>query len=213
MFVGFDVIEPCGKQGVTMPRCYRLDYLNFISGDLTNTSSHICGSWYLPLFLFREGSFTLINIASLMVLAMFWSSLPTMLKLSRDTSWPLMLWLSWIGDGTFMCSLNLSAKVLPDSSMYSSSVCPATLKPMDHSTLLQDGISVFWAYQEVLDGITSFEVHINPMLSTNVLTALPHALNVWDNYVWPVVVAFLVGCIGCPLISVNLLSLMDVGSR
>ena len=61
-------------------------YLNFNSGDLTNTSSHMCGSWYLPIFLFRDGSFTLFNIASLMLLAMLWSSLPNMLKLSRDTS-------------------------------------------------------------------------------------------------------------------------------
>ena len=66
-------------------------YLNLISGDITNTSSHICGSWYLPIFLFREGSFILINIASLMVLAMLWSLLPTILKLVRDTSWPVML--------------------------------------------------------------------------------------------------------------------------
>ena len=41
----------------------------------------MCGKWYLPIFLYRDGSFTLINIASLMVLAILWSSLPTMLKL------------------------------------------------------------------------------------------------------------------------------------
>ena len=34
-------------------------YLNFSSGDLTSTSSHMCGSWYLPIFLFRDGSFSL----------------------------------------------------------------------------------------------------------------------------------------------------------
>ena len=49
-------------------------------------------------------------------------------------------------------------------------------------------------YQEVLDGITSFEIHINPMFSANIFAALPHALNVWDNYVWLVVVASFVGC-------------------
>ena len=67
--------------------CNTVYYLfNFNSGDLTNTSSHICGSWYLPIFLFRDGSLTLISMASLMVLVMLWSSLPTMLKLFRDTS-------------------------------------------------------------------------------------------------------------------------------
>ena len=32
-------------------------YLSLSSGDLTSTSSQICGSWYLPIFLFRDGSF------------------------------------------------------------------------------------------------------------------------------------------------------------
>ena len=72
-------------------------YLNLSSGHLISTSSHMCGSWYLPIFLFRDGSFTHTNIASLVVLAMVWSSLSTILKLSRDNSWPVMLWWSWIG--------------------------------------------------------------------------------------------------------------------
>ena len=96
-------------------------YFSLSSGDLTNTSSQICSSWYLPIFLFRDGSLTLISIASLMALAMLWSSLPTMLKLSRDTSWPVMLKWSCMGDGALICSLNLSANVLPDSPIYSSS--------------------------------------------------------------------------------------------
>ena len=29
-------------------------YLHLSSGDLTSTSSHICGSWYLPILLFRN---------------------------------------------------------------------------------------------------------------------------------------------------------------
>ena len=56
-------------------------YFSFNSGDLTNTSSQICGSWYLPIFLFRDGSLTLISMASLMVLVMLWSSLSTMLNI------------------------------------------------------------------------------------------------------------------------------------
>ena len=88
---------------------------------MTSTSSQICGSWYLPIFLLRDGSLTLISIASLIALVKLWSFLPTMLKLSRDTSWPVVLWWSWMGDGDFMCSLNHSAKVLPDSPMHSSS--------------------------------------------------------------------------------------------
>ena len=106
-----------GHHGPGVKGCY----LNLSSGDLTNTSSHICGSWYLPIFLFRDGSLTLISIAPLMTLAIIWSSLPTMLKFSTEGSWPVMLWWSWMGERVLICSLNLSANALPDSPMYSSS--------------------------------------------------------------------------------------------
>ena len=94
-----------GVRGSSWPWCYGLLF-KFELSDLTNISFHMCGSWYLPIFLFRDGSFTFINIASLMVLTMFWSSLPTILKLTRDNSWLVMLWWSWMGDGAFMCSLS-----------------------------------------------------------------------------------------------------------
>ena len=96
-------------------------YLSLSSGDLTNTSPHTCGSWHLPIFLFGDGSLTVISIASLIDLAILWSTLPTMLIFSRERSWPVVLWWSWMGEGTIMCSLNLFTKVLPDSSIYSSS--------------------------------------------------------------------------------------------
>ena len=81
----------------------------------------MCGSWNLPMFLLRDGSFTLMKIASFMFLAILLSSLPTIIKLSRETSWPVVFWWSMIGDGALMCSLYLSPNVLPDSPMYSSS--------------------------------------------------------------------------------------------
>ena len=67
------------------PRCYRaVYYLNLSSGEFTSTSSHMCGSSYLPMFLFRHWSLTLMKMASLMDLAKFLSSLPTILQLSID---------------------------------------------------------------------------------------------------------------------------------
>ena len=36
-----------------------LFYFNCSSGDLTSTSSQLCGSWYLPIFLLRDGPLTL----------------------------------------------------------------------------------------------------------------------------------------------------------
>ena len=59
-----------------------LFYFNLSSGLLHRTSSHMWGRWYLPMFLFRDGLLTLMYGASFMALIRFWSSLPTMLKLS-----------------------------------------------------------------------------------------------------------------------------------
>ena len=36
-------------------------YLRWRSGVLSKTSSHMWGSWYLPIFLLRNGSLTLMN--------------------------------------------------------------------------------------------------------------------------------------------------------
>ena len=88
------------------------------------------GMDYLPLY--RRASF--------MVLIRFWSSLPTILKLSMLISWPDLMEWSYIGEGAFWCPLNLSAKVLADSPMYSSL----------HSTLS--------------DVETSLEMHLYPKL-------------------------------------------------
>ena len=95
-------------------------YLSLSSGEFISTSSYICGSWYLHIFLLRDGSFTLMSMACWMDLAKLWSSLPTVLKLLIDILWPVVLWWSWMGDGAFMCSLYLSANVLPGSPLYSS---------------------------------------------------------------------------------------------
>ena len=96
-------------------------FLSFSSGIENSILSHICGRLYFPMFLFRVGLFTLMNMASLMVLAILLSSLPRILKLSMVVIWPLAVWWWKIGEGVFMCSLTLSPKVLPDSPTYSSS--------------------------------------------------------------------------------------------
>ena len=93
----------------------------FSSEMSSRTSSQMCGRWYLPMFLLRDGLFTLMYRASFMVLKRFWSSLPSMEKLSIVTLWPQMLRWSCIGDGALRCSLYLSSKFLADSPIYSSS--------------------------------------------------------------------------------------------
>ena len=74
-------------------------YFKFSSEMLSRTSSHLCGRWYLPMFLLKDGLFALMYRASFMVLKRFWSSLLSMVKLSMVTSWPEMLRWSYMGDG------------------------------------------------------------------------------------------------------------------
>ena len=76
--------------------------------------SQMCERLYFPIFLLSVGLFTLIYIDSLIVLAKLLSSLPIILKFSKDVSWPLILWCWNIGEGAFKCSLYLSPKDLPD---------------------------------------------------------------------------------------------------
>ena len=111
-----------------------------------------------------------------------------------------------------MCSLNLSAKVLPDSPIYFSSQpdLPHLNIYIYHSILLQDGISVLGVHKEVLDGVSSSEKHFYPMCSADVFAALTHTLYIWDNYIWLVVIACFVAVTGCPLISVCPFLLFDI---
>ena len=96
-------------------------YFKFSSEMLSQTSSQMCGRWYLPMLLLRDGLFTLMYRASFMVLKRFWFYLPSMEKLSIVTLWPEMLRWSCMGVGALRCSLYLSSKFLADSQIYSSS--------------------------------------------------------------------------------------------
>ena len=189
-------------------------FLNFTSGDLTSTSSHMCGSWFLPAFLFRNGPYTVINIASLMVLAILWSSLPTNAKIVQRhlmTSDVMMVMDGWWSLHVFSEPVCKCSARFPN--IFFITVLPATPEPVDHSTLLRDGTSPIMVYQEFLDGVAPFEKHFYPMFSVDIFAALPHALDVWDNYVGLVVTASFVGVIDCPLNSVCLPLLFDIGSR
>ena len=87
-------------------------FLSFNSVIVKSILSHICGRLYFPMFLFRVGLLTLMNMASLMVLAILLSSLPKILKLSIVVLWPLAVWWWKIGEGVFMCSLKSLQKSL-----------------------------------------------------------------------------------------------------
>ena len=128
------------------------DYFSFSSEVLIRTSSHMCGRWNLPMFLLRDG------------LLMFWSSLPTMLKFSMAMLRPVVLKWSYMGEGALRCSLNHSPKCSRGlSNILLITFHPVTFVSIDDSTFLLDGILAFWSDQDVLDGITSFKIHLHTM--------------------------------------------------
>ena len=62
MVHGVEKQHICDKCCVTKkPGCYLAYYFNLSSGEFASTSFHKGGSWYLPMFLLRYGSFTLMK--------------------------------------------------------------------------------------------------------------------------------------------------------
>ena len=161
---------------------------------LNRTSSHICGRWYLPMFLFRDGLLTLMYRASFIALLRFWSSLPTMLKFSTLMLWPVVLKWSNMGEGAFWCSLNLSPKFLRTLLYIPHHTPPCHIYNCRWPTLLHHRIFVLWGHQEVFDGGTSYKVYLNPIVAAFFLDTLTQPLVIWYSYV---------GFRGVVLLSVN----------
>ena len=84
-----------------MATAVRIDYFHLSSWVLNRTSPDMCDRWCLPIFLLRDGLLTLKYIDSFIVLVRFWSSIPTILKLSTVVVWPVKVQWSNIGE---MCS-------------------------------------------------------------------------------------------------------------
>ena len=80
--------EPCP---VGLVNLGRKAYLKQRPGVPNKTPFHQWSSWYLPIFLLRDGSLTLMNMAFLMVIAMVCDFLPTIEKLSNLVWWPGVL--------------------------------------------------------------------------------------------------------------------------
>ena len=157
--------------------------ITFSSEVLNRTSSQTCGRCYLPTFLLRDGSLTLMYRAFFIVLIWFKSSLPTMWKLLMVTLWPVMLLWSYMGGGFQMFLEPFTKSSWGLSNIFLITIHPVTLVSVDDSTLLLDWIFVFGSHQEVLDGGASFKVHLYPKPSANVLDALTKSTVVWHNYI------------------------------
>ena len=136
------------------------------------------------MFLFRDGSLTLMNRASFIALVRFWSSLPTIVKLLMLILWPVVLQWSNIGEGGSWCSLNLSAKFLADSPMYSS-LHPCSLHLYLYMTpLLFVIVSLsLRAIRRLLMVCPPLKEHLNPKFLACPLYSLTKSLMVWDYHV------------------------------
>ena len=150
---------------------------------LSRTSSHMCGRWYLPVFLSRDGLLTLMNNASFINVLRFWSSLPTMLKFSNVILWSVVLKWSYIGEGAFRCSLNLSKCSWWLSNVFLITIHLVTFVSIYDSTFLLDGILIFWSHQEVLDGIASFKVNLHSMFTACFLYAFNDSFIIRNHHV------------------------------
>ena len=132
---------------------------------LNRTSSQMCGRWYLPMFLFRDGLLTLIYRASMMVLIRFWSSLPTMPKFSMaDFVTSGVIVVKYGGWGLLMFLEPLSKCSGGFPYIFFITLHPVTLVSVDDSNLFQHRIFVFGSHQEASDGIASFEVDLHSIL-------------------------------------------------
>ena len=115
------MLLPLWQMEQPLGQLFFLFYFILCSEKLNRTSFHMWGRWYLPIFLFMDGLLTHMYIDSFISLMRFWSSLPTTLKFSSVVVWHVVLKWSYIGEGAFRYSLNLSQNVLEDSPMCSSS--------------------------------------------------------------------------------------------
>ena len=149
-----------------------------MAGGSCRTSSYMWRSWNLPHFMLWEGSLTLMNMASLMVIVILSVSLPIMEKLSRLIQCYEDLPCLYMREGTLMCFLNLLWKVLPDSPVYSF-VQPGYMSTHRSFHFLCDGILVLWGHQKIPDNVSSLKMNLYSEFITNILS---RPFRIGDNY-------------------------------
>ena len=151
---------------------------------LNRTSSQICGRWYLPMFLLRDGSLTLIYRASLTVLVRFWSSLPHYFKIFYTdfvTSGVIVVKYGEWGLLKFLEPLSKGFGGFPY--IFLITLHPVTFVPIDDSTLFHKRIFVLGSHQEAFDGIASFKIYLHSIFLACSLEAFTQPFVIWHHYV------------------------------
>ena len=85
-----------------------------------------------------------------------------------------------MGDGAFMCSLYLSANILPDSLMYSASQATLSHLYLYITPLFCQMVFVLGFSKKVLDGAASLEMHLYAMFAADILQFSLKPLMMYD---------------------------------
>ena len=107
------------------------------------TSSQLWSSWNLPRFLLRDGSLTIMNIASLMVLVMLCTSLPKYGETVHIDAmpWGTMMFINGErGPGMFFKLVTKGPSQSPNIFLFTT--YQGALKPVDFPTYLGDSILI-----------------------------------------------------------------------
>ena len=147
-------------------------YFNLSSEMFNRTSSHMWGRWYLPMFLLRDGLFTLMYIASLIALMRFLILPPhnTEIFNGGTMTCDVVMVIYWGGGlQVFPEPLSKCSWWLPY--IFIITVHPVAFKSLDYATLLCDRVFVFGSHQDAFDGVSSFMMYLYPMFSANIFQA------------------------------------------
>ena len=153
-------------------------------GMLSRTSSHMCGRWYLPTFLFRDGLLTLINRASfialveVLILPSYNVDIFNTYTMTSDVKM-----VKYGGGGLLVFFEPLTKGSRGLSYIFIFTLHPSIFITVDDPTLLHHGVLIFRAHQEVLDGSPSLEVYLHTIVTAFVLDTFTQPLIVWNSYI------------------------------
>ena len=143
---------------------------------LIRTSSHIWGRWYLPMFLFRDGILTLMNIDSFISLERFCSFPAHYAKVIKCGSMTcdVTVVMNWQG------GFQMFFKPLSKWSSYLSYVLlitfqPVTFESVDYATLFCYVVFILKCHQFIFYGLSTHEMYLYAISLTYVLEALTQA--------------------------------------
>ena len=144
---------------------------------LSRTSFQICGRWYLPIFLFRDGLFD--SSHEVLVLSPQYGKIVNSNSMTRGVKVVM-----YRGRGLEMFFKPLFKISCWLSYIYIITIHPVTFISIYDSTFFKDWIFFLWSHEEVFDGMTYFKMYLYPIFLASSFEALTQPLMVRYNSVW-----------------------------